>query len=176
MIRRPPSDEYVPYFAGYVAQAEDNVFGQLARQIDDMAGATTIPEQRASTAPAPGEWSLKEVLQHLCDFERVFAYRALRFSRGDGAPIEAFEQDAYVAASGASDRSLTALVEEFTMLRRSATLLFESLTEAMLARTGVAGGNLVSVRALVFITAGHCEGHLNDLRRDFAEFRTRRAD
>lgn len=164
MTNRPSPAEYVPYFADYVSNAEDDPVAQLTRQAGEIAQWLHVDDTMASTPPAPGEWSLKEILVHLCDFERVFNYRALRFSRGDDLPIEAFEQDAYIAASGANLRPLPLIVTELLSLRAATVLLFGGLSEAMLDRVGSAGGNPVSVRALVFITAGHSEGHLRDVR------------
>jgi len=167
VIPRPAENEYVPYFAAYVAKAEDDPISQLARQAMSVRSLEAVGEASAEMPPAPGEWSLKEILVHLCDFERMFAYRALRFSRGDATPVEAFEQDDYVAASEANLRPLESLIEEFVVLRASTLLLFESFTADMLKRTGTAGGNPVSVLALVFITAGHSAGHLEDIARDY---------
>lgn len=165
MISRPVASEYVPYFRNYIELAEDDPLAQLERQIEEFARFVQLVESRASLAPAPGEWSVKEVLVHLCDFERMFAYRALRFSRGDSTPVEAFEQDPYVAASGANGRRLPDIVAELVALRRSTIQLFGSFTTAMFDAAGTAGGNPVTVRALVFIIPGHSEGHLQDLRR-----------
>lgn len=164
MTSRPRPSEYVPYFADYVSMAEDDPVTRLTAQAGEVAQWLDLDDTIASTPPAPGEWSLKEILVHLCDFERVFNYRALRFSRGDGLPIEAFEQDAYIAASGANLRPLPLIVTELLSLRAATVVFFGGMTEEMLDRVGTAGGNPVSVRALVFITAGHCEGHLRDIR------------
>jgi hypothetical protein len=171
VIPRPAADEYDPYYAGYIARAEDDVFAQLERQVTHLQDRASISEDLASTRPAPGEWCLNEVLVHLCDFERMFAYRALRFSRGDTTPVEAFEQDPYVAASNANTTPLAAIVREFAALREATILMFRSMPEEALSRRGSAGGNEVSVRALAHIIAGHCEGHLNDLRQQFPEIR-----
>jgi hypothetical protein len=168
MTRRPDFTEYVEYFAGYVVKAEDDAISQLTMQAGDISALSEIDDDRASTPPAPGEWSLKEILVHLCDFERMFNYRALRFSRGDTTPIEAFEQDPYVAASEANERPLDNIIGELLSLRAATILFFGSMSETMLDRFGTAGGNPVSVRALLFIIAGHCEGHLDDIRKRFS--------
>ena len=168
MTRRPDFTEYVEYFAGYVVKAEDDAISQLTMQAGDISALNEIDDEQASTAPAPGEWSLKEILVHLCDFERMFNYRALRFSRGDTTPVEAFEQDPYVAASGANERPLDNIIGELLSLRAATILFFGSMSETMLDRFGSAGGNPVSVRALLFIIAGHCEGHLDDIRKRFS--------
>ena len=151
--------------------APQNVFDLLQR-IESSWSAFLITledltEDQLMEPGAVGEWSLKEVLVHLCDFERVFNYRALRFSRGDGTPVEAFEQDPYIAASEANERPLENIVGELLSLRAATILHFASMSETMLDRAGAAGGNPVSVRALWFIIAGHCEGHLEDLRERF---------
>lgn len=167
MIPPPPADEYVPYFAPYVEKAKADPVAQMATQAMEFRRYADYNDAAASLAVRPGEWSLKQILVHLCDFERMFAYRALRFSRGDATPVAAFEQDDYIAAAEANDRELASIVEELVLLRASTILLFESFTLEMMLRRGVAGGNEVSVRALVFITAGHSEGHLADTRRDY---------
>ena len=164
-MNRPLDGEYDPYFQGYVDLAEDDPFAQLIRQTDRVRGYYSLGEEEASESPAPGEWSIKEILLHLCDFERMFAYRALRFSRGDTTPVEAFEQDPYVAAADANRIALDSLLNEFGSLRDATIRLFMWMTPEMLDRRGVAGGNAVSVRALLFIIAGHCEGHLRDMDR-----------
>jgi hypothetical protein len=164
MTRRPDFTEYVPYFADYVVRAEDDVISQLTMQAADIASFATLDDHSAGQSPAPGEWSLKEILVHLCDFERMFNYRALRFSRRDERPIEAFEQDPYIAASEANQRPLDNIIGELLSLRSATILFFASMSESMLNRFGTAGGNPVSVRALLFIIAGHCEGHLRELR------------
>jgi hypothetical protein len=165
-IEAPGPDEYVPYFAGYVAKSKPDPIAQLATQAMEFRQYADYNDAAASLAPRPGEWSLKQVFVHLCDFERMFVYRALRFSRGDTTPVEAFEQDDYIAAADANDRELSNIVEELILLRASTILFFESLTLEKLLRRGGAGGNPISVRALLFVTAGHSEGHLEDTRRD----------
>lgn len=169
-IARPAADEFDAYFAGYVARSSPDVLAQLERQAAALESLLALPDAESAAPMGPGEWSLRELLVHLCDFERVFAYRALRFSRGDAAPIEAFEQDPYVAASEANTRPLRDLVEEFRCLRRATVLLFAAMTPTMLERRGVAGGAPVSVRALAHITAGHCAGHFDDIARAFPRF------
>ena len=168
MTRRPDFTEYVEYFAGYVVKAEDDAISQLTMQAGDISALNEVDDDAASAPPAPGEWSLKEILVHLSDFERMFNYRALRFSRGDATPIEAFEQDPYVAASEANERPLDNIIGELLSLRAATILFFGSMSETMLDRFGTAGGKPVSVRALLFIIAGHCEGHLDDIRKRFS--------
>jgi hypothetical protein len=170
VIPRPATGEYDPYYAGYIALAENELFAQLERHASIFRSMVTWDEKAAEASPSPGEWSLKEVLVHLCDFERMFTYRALRFSRGDTTPVEAFEQDPYVAASNANATPLASIVRELAALREATILMFRSMPGEALIRRGIAGGNEVSVRALAHVIAGHCEGHLNDVSRHFPEW------
>lgn len=170
-IARPAPAEYVPYFAAYVSKAEDDPLAQLDGQAIAISHFSSIADGIASMNPGPDQWSPKQILVHLCDCERMFNYRALRFSRGDATPVEAFEQDPYVAASEANNRSLNGIIEELLALRSATLLLFGAMSLEMLERSGTAGGNAVSVRALLFIIAGHCEGHLRDIQRMFPERR-----
>jgi hypothetical protein len=164
-LPRPRTSEYDPYYQGYVELADADPIEHLRSQIESFQRLGVLSDGAASPIPAPGEWSTKEVLVHLCDFERMFVYRALRFSRGDPTPIEGFEQDAYIASAEANARPLAEILRELVELRRSTVGLFESLSRAQLSRSGVAGGAPITVRAVVFIVPGHCKGHLNDLRR-----------
>jgi uncharacterized damage-inducible protein DinB len=104
---------------------------------------------------APGKWSVKEVLGHVCDAERVFAYRALRISRGDRTPIEGFEQDDYVRNGPFAERPLPELIEDYIAVRRATLTLLRNLDEGAWARCGTANGKEVSVRALAYLIAGH---------------------
>jgi hypothetical protein len=166
-LQRPAPGEYNEFYATYVSKAEDDPIAQLERQAGEVRTLLSLGEATTERPPAPGEWSAKEILSHLCDFERVFSYRALRFSRGDSTSLSGFEQEAYVAAALANDRLLGELIEEFVALRRATVLQFASMTDVMLARHGEASGWRVTVRALLFIIPGHCEGHLADIRRDY---------
>jgi hypothetical protein len=128
---------------------------------------STLTAEGADFRPAPGEWSIKEVVGHINDTERVFAYRALRISRADSTPLAGFEQDAYVRESNFGLRTLYDLLEEFALLRRANLLAFTKLTPDMLVRMGTASNNPVSVRALLYMIAGHVEHHLESLRVDY---------
>ncbi len=154
---RPAGDEYGEFYAGYVARVpEGDLVTILAGQIEDTAGLLAgVEEETASRSYAPGKWSLKEVVGHLVDTERVMAYRALRLARGDTTPIPGFEQDDYVAAASFDTRSLHELVDELRLLRRGTVVLFDGLEEEAWSRRGTASGAPVSVRALACIIAGH---------------------
>lgn len=166
MIPRPNADEYAPFYAGYVERVPDGDVVQLLQQQRTQFAdlLRNVSDEQAQERPAPGEWNIKEVIGHLIDAERVFSYRALRFSRKDSTPLSGFEQDDFVRESNFSDRSLSDLLEEFDHCRAANVLLFKSFPSEVLTWRGTASNNPVSVRALVYITAGHADGHYESLR------------
>jgi len=163
---RPAEDEYSPYFATYIGHVPaGDVLETLSRQLGDTAAflAAVSPAQ-ASHRYAVGKWSVKEVVGHLSDTERIFAYRALRFGRGDPTPLPSFDENRYVPESGADARSFEELAHEFAAVRRATLALFEGLPPATWSRRGDASGKMISVRALAWIIAGHELHHLGVLR------------
>jgi hypothetical protein len=163
---RPGADEYAPSFAGYVAGiAEDeDILAVLASQLDEvLAWLNGIPESRGDYRYAPGKWSIKEVVGHLSDTDRVFAYRALRIGRGDTTPLPSFDDQAYVAEMGAGDRTLADLASEWGDVRRATLALFRNLPATAWPRLGMVSGQPISVRALAYVTAGHLRHHLEVL-------------
>lgn len=170
MIPRPQPDEYGSYYQGYIQRVPEgsDIFALLGKQPDDLrAFLQNVSDEQANSRPAPGEWSVKEVLGHICDAERVFAYRALRFARGDSTPLPGFEQDDYVRATDFNARTLPDLIEEFTFHRRANVVCFKPLTEAELMRRGTASSNPFSVRALLYIMIGHVLHHIESLKTDY---------
>lgn len=168
MIRPEPS-EYAPFYAGYIARVpEGDMLDVLVEQMHDtgafLAGLT---EAQGGHRYAPGKWSIREVVGHLADTERVFAYRALRFARADATPLASFDENAWVAGSGADQRSLRDLAEELLAVRQGTIALVRSLTEGAAARSGTASGKTVTVRALVYMTAGHELHHVALLRERY---------
>lgn len=165
-MTKPEKSEYDPYYEKYVSLVPDaDVVAVLASQPTELQDIfVALPEEKGTYAYAEGKWSLKEVISHLIDGERIFAYRALRISRGDETPIEGFEQDGYIENSHANDRSFGDLLEEFNLLRRANLLLFHNLRDDGWSRLGTASGAGVSVRALAHIMAGHVLHHVNVLR------------
>lgn len=162
---RPGVDEFAPFYAGYVAQVPD---GDILETLRD-SGATSqllrsIPESAGDHRYAPGKWSVKEVIGHMSDAERVFCYRALRFSRGDELPVEGFDENAFVANASFPQRSLSGLISEFELLRKSTALMFEGIGESAMSNRGIANGVEISVRAIGFILAGHERHHVEILR------------
>jgi hypothetical protein len=160
---RPAADEYAPAFAGYVARIgnDENILTVLTDQLDQLlARMAAVHEARGDFRYAPGKWTLKEVVGHLSDTERVFAYRALSIARGDPAPLPSFDDQAWVAEMGAGDRTLAEMVEEFEVVRRASLMLFRHLPPSAWLRRGTANGHPASVRALAYIMAGHARHHL----------------
>jgi hypothetical protein len=170
MIPRPQSGEYGSYYEGYIQRVPEgsDLFALMSQQPDDLrALLQNVSDQQANARPAPGEWSVKEVLGHICDGERVFGYRALRFARGDNTPLPGFEQDDYVRATDFNARTLPDLVEEFTHQRRANVVCFKPLTQDELMRRGTASSNPFSVRALLYVLAGHVLHHIESLKTDY---------
>jgi uncharacterized damage-inducible protein DinB len=167
MLTRPERDEYGDWYVDYVARVpEGNVIDVLERQSKEMlAFLKTLSEEQAEQPPAPGKWSVKQVIGHLCDGERVFTYRALRFSRGDQTPLPGFEQDDYVRESHANTRRLPGLAGEYESLRKATIAFYKNVSPDAALRRGNASGAEVSVRALAYITAGHEQRHLELMRK-----------
>src|SRR4026207_2257565 len=142
-IPPPAPDEYAPFYADYVQRAaqRDNVYTALPRQIEELhAALDSLSDTQACFKPGPQEWSIKEVLGHLNDVERVFSYRLLRVSRGDVTPLPGFEQDDYVRAAAFDRHPLADLVSEFECLRRANMLAIGHMTEEALGCRGTASG------------------------------------
>src|SRR5262249_55599691 len=132
MIAHPQSDEYAEFYAGYVQRVpvDSDIFTLLSNQPDELhVLLQNVSDGQANARPAPSEWSIKEIIGHLCDCERIFAYRALRIARGDAQPLAGFDQNDYVAATNFNARSLADLIEEFSLQRRANLLCFKPLTE-----------------------------------------------
>lgn len=168
-MSRPGKTEYDPYYVTYVSLVpETDVVAALAAQTTEMQDVFAfLPEEKGAFAYAEGKWTLKELLGHLIDGERVFAYRVHRISRGDKTSIEGFEQDHYIEHAHSNDRSFADLLEEFNLLRRANLLMFENLRDDDWARTGTASGVPVSVRALAYIMVGHVRHHMRILRERY---------
>jgi hypothetical protein len=166
---RPDPSEYAPYYAGYIAAVPDGeLLGTLERQLEDTTGSLAgLPESRGNFAYAPGKWSIKEVLCHVADAERVFAYRVLRFARGDVTPLASFDENVWAPHSGARDRTLADLIEELRAVRAATLALLRHLPPEAPLRRGTASGKDISVRALAWIITGHERHHLRILRERY---------
>ena len=166
---KPEQNEYAPYYETYVSLVpEPDVRDALVRQPGELRAIfAAIPEEKGSFSYASDKWTIKELLSHLIDGERMFAYRILRISRGDVTPIEGFEQDGYIENSNANSRTFADLLEEFDLQRRSNMLLFNNLDADAWKRMGTASEKTVSVRAIANIMAGHVRHHIHILNERY---------
>jgi hypothetical protein len=156
-LLRPQPGEYAPYYDRYISLVDSNdilaAFEDQRRQTLLLLSGRT--EADGDLRYAPDKWSLKEVLGHLNDTERIMSYRALRIARGDQTPIEGYEQDDYVRNGPFAQRALPDLIEDYIAVRRATISLFRNLDEPAWSRRGVANKNEITVRALAYIIAGH---------------------
>jgi hypothetical protein len=166
---RPVAGEYPAYFETYLGQVgEPDPLVVMTRQLDEVpAFFRGLPPGKADFAYAPGKWTVKEVLGHLSDTERVMTYRALRIARGDPTPLPGFDENAWMPGAGFRDRTLESLADEWTLVRRATLSLFDSLPAGARAATGTANNKPISVRALAFMIPGHVRHHLNVVRERY---------
>lgn len=160
-MAKPQASEFPPYFGRYIAKVEaENVAAAVHRYAEELNRFYTgLPEEKADYRYAPDKWTLKELLQHVIDTERIFSYRVLRISRGDQTPLPSFDENTYAANSKAGDRSFASLKEEFLAVRKATDLLLLSLTEEQFQQQGVASGLPVTANAIGYITFGHLLHH-----------------
>ena len=165
-ISKPDETEYLPYYGRYISLVPDgSILTLLSSQLDEtLALLRNIPEAQAGFRYAPDKWSIKQLVGHVIDTERIFAYRALRFARNDQTPLSGYEQDDYVRNASFDNCSLGELAAEFESVRRSTLFLLKHLDEDAWLRRGLASGSEVSVRALAYIIAGHELHHREVLR------------
>jgi hypothetical protein len=159
----PGADEYGAAYARYVTRlpADADVLELLARQhASTLARFTAVPADREGYRYAPGKWTVRELVMHLSDVERIMAYRALRVARGDATPLPGFDENAYAPLSNAEALPISALAEEWSDVRRATVSMFRHLPAEAWTRRGTASGAPVSVRALAWIIAGHERHHL----------------
>jgi hypothetical protein len=156
---RPDPSEYSAYAERYISLVPDGAIGEtLARQFEEYLSLYRY---------APEKWSLKQVLGHVIDTERVFGFRGLAASRGDKNPIPGFEQDDYVAVANFDQRGVSDLIDEFVMVRAATVLLFTHMTEEMLMRQATANNNPISARAAAFMIAGHERYHIAHMKQHY---------
>lgn len=169
-LSHPNSNEYAEFYAGYVQRAtsKGDVLAALPNQIDKIQAALgNLSDEQALFRDAPNEWTIKEVMGHLNDVERVFSYRLLRVSRNDSTPIPGFEQNDYVREAGFDAHPIKDLIQEFEHLRRANVLAIQNMTDEAALRVGVASGYPVSARALIFMLVGHVDHHLESLNEKY---------
>ena len=165
-LQRPAEGEYLPYFDKYIALVPDgDLIDLLARTADTtIAFVRHQPTEFADHAYAEGKWTVKEVIGHVCDAERIFCYRLLRIGRGDETPLEGFDENAYVPSGKFAERTLESLLQEFAAVRQASISLIGGLPDEAWSSSGIANGNPISARALAYIIVGHELHHAAILR------------
>ncbi|GCE21495.1 DinB family protein [Dictyobacter kobayashii] len=169
-FQRPEVGEYAPYAIMYIDLVPDDglVLQHLSENLqmvkDLVAGQ---PEEKLVTPCAEGEWTIKQILSHVTDTERVFAYRALRFARNDTTTLAGYEQDDYVANSNANERSIEDILEELTAVRMASIALFKSFDDVVLTRSGLSNGHNLSVRSALYQIAGHELHHFYSIKENY---------
>ena len=168
-MQQPQPDEYSEYYGTYVKRVPaGDVRETLARQGDEtLKLLRSIDEERAGSRYAEGKWSVKELVGHVLDCERIFAYRALAFARGEPGALPGFEQDDYNEVAGFDGRPFASIIDEFAQARASHLALFRSFTPEAAERRGIASGAPFSVRALVHVVCGHERHHVDVLRERY---------
>ena len=169
-ISLPSPDEYAPFYADYVQRATQrhDLYEALSSQISELhAALDSLSDAQACFKPGPQEWSIKEVMGHINDVERVFSYRLLRISRNDPTPLPGFEQNDFVRAAGYDRYSLNDLVREFEFLRMANTIAIGHMTEEAVDCRGTASGYTVSARALIYMLVGHVDHHMASLQEKY---------
>lgn len=157
-----PSTEYAPYYGNYIAQVSDeyNLIEELEISLHRLIHfVRDIPMDKFDYRYAEGKWTIKDIIQHIIDAERIFTYRALCFARKDSTQLPGFEEDDYVVEANADRRSIMDLLNEFSAVRYATLALFKSFTEEELKRIGIASNASMSVRALGFVIIGHQNHH-----------------
>ena len=166
-MNRPQIQEHPDWGNQYIKLVEGEIIPILNQQAVDFPNFINNLIEKADYAYAPGKWTIKEMVGHIIDTERILVYRLLCFARQEKAALPAFEEDDYVANAHFKDRSLFSLTEEYILLRKSNMYLINSLKEDELNTIGVANGKQMSVRALVFVLAGHIIHHCNIIKERY---------
>ncbi len=163
---RPTADEYPQYYGSYISKVPPgDLIATMTGQIAEvMTLLRPVPEAKGNSAYAPGKWTIKQVLGHVIDAERVFSYRAMSFARADSNPLPSFDENAWIGPAGFADRSLSSLIDEFVAVRSATVALFSGLPVAARTRKGIASGKEITVRALAHIIPGHLTHHLQILK------------
>jgi len=167
--RRPTQEEFASYYGTYINKVEGNdiipILEKNKRETEDFL--LTIPDKHWNHAYAEGKWTIKEVMAHLIDTERVFAYRAMRFARGDNAALPGFDQDLFVKNSGANQRSIGTLISEFMVTRQATIFLFKNITDEQSVLKGTASGVVWTPLGAAFTTAGHEIHHMQLIKERY---------
>ena len=169
-LQAPTPDEYASFYSDYIqrAVARGDVLAAMPTQIEELDSALgNLTDKQARFRTGPEEWSIKEIVSHLIDVERVFSYRLLCISRNDQTSLPGFEQDNYVRESGADELPLVDLLIEFEFLRRGNILAINHMREEALNRIGTASGVVISAKALVYMLVGHVEHHMASMNEKY---------
>ena len=167
-IKRPDQSEFAPFYAGYIGKVPDSGPGPLMNdQIGELEKLRSLPEEQANHAYAAGKWTVKELIGHLSDAERVFSYRLTRIARGDKTPLSGFDENAWAKTAPHGKRKMTEVIDEMIAVRRATLMLVDSLDESTISNVGLANNNSVSARAICWIMAGHTKHHLDILREKY---------
>lgn len=169
-IEKPNEDEYAPYVIQYIELLPDDglVLDHLRTNLEvTRALLLSLPEDKLLYRYADGKWTIKEIVQHLADDERVYAYRALRFARNDATELPGFDQDEYTRTARVKQRPLDDLLNELATVRAATLSLYNGLGDETWRRVGVASGNVMSVRAIAYHIAGHELRHMNVIRERY---------
>jgi len=169
MLQRPESHEYAPFFADYISTVpNEEIFTFLQRQGEEIAALfAQVTEEQSSHRYAEGKWSLKEVLGHITDTERVMSYRLMRIARGDTTPLPGFDQDVLIENGSLSEFKLTTLLAEFQAVRQASICLLYTIPASAWLRTGNVSGRDVTARSLAYIIAGHSQHHLHIVKERY---------
>jgi len=167
-MKRPSKGEFAPYYANYIRNVPDDAIKAFGDQLDTTnAFFKSIPKDKIDYKYADGKWSIKEIVGHLIDNERVMSYRALAISKNEKQSLPGFDQDDYIRKSNYSKRNYSELVEELKKIREANILMFKDFSEEILDRRGVANNSEVTVRAILFIIAGHELHHINVIKEKY---------
>lgn len=169
MMSKPQPEEYAPFYQGYIGLVgEDDVLEKLSsNRKKTYYFFLSLPPEKADFAYAEGKWTVKEVLGHMIDTERIICYRLLCFSRADHHPLPGFNENFYASRANYKNRNLEDLADEFSTLRKANLYLYQNLNEEQLKRKGKASNALVSVKALLYIIAGHELHHLKIIQERY---------
>jgi hypothetical protein len=167
-INRPDPSEFASFYTGYIGKVPDSGPAALLKeQIGTLEKLRALPEDQANFAYADGKWTVKELIGHVADAERVFSYRLTRIARGDSTPLAGFDENAWAKTAPHARRPIAAVVDEMIAVRRSTLALVDSLDDTSIGNTGLANNNPVSARAICWIMAGHAKHHLDILQERY---------
>jgi DinB family protein len=166
---RPAANEHAPYYSRYIDRVPAGDIVEILRNqiVETSKFLRDIPSDRTTSGYAPGKWTIRDIVGHLADTERIMSYRALRFARGDRTPVPGFEESDYAPFAHASEREMADLVSELQLVRAATVALFAGLPADAWRRAGSASGNEITVRALAAVIAGHERHHLAVIRERY---------